>query len=102
MLVEFLVPGGRPLAIAGLVQSLSSDHGPDGIRVNALLPGGTKTAMAGDDPDGHDYVASLHALKRMATPEEIAKAALFLISDQATFVTGTAMLADGGISSRLG
>lgn len=86
----------------GLVQSLSGEHGPDGVRVNALLPGGTKTAMAGDDPEGHDYVASLHALNRMATPEEIAKAALFLISDQATFVTGTAMLADGGISSRLG
>lgn len=88
--------------LIGLSQSLSAEHGSDGIRVNTLLPGGTKTAMAGDDPAGHEYVASLHPLKRMATPEEIAQAALFLLSDQSAFVTGSAMLADGGISIRLG
>lgn len=87
--------------LIGLVQSLSSEHGADGVRVNALLPGGTKTAMAGDDPDAHEFVAGLHALKRMATPEEIAQAALFLLSDQAAFVTGGAMMADGGISTSL-
>jgi NAD(P)-dependent dehydrogenase (short-subunit alcohol dehydrogenase family) len=88
--------------LIGLTQALSSEHGADGIRVNALLPGGTKTAMAGDDPAGHKYVAGLHALQRMAAPDEIAQAALFLISDQSTFVTGSAMLADGGISIKLG
>ncbi len=87
--------------LIGLMQSLSSEHGVDGIRVNALLPGGVKTAMAGDDPDTHKFVAGLHALKRMATPEEIAQAALFLLSDQAAFVTGSAMMADGGISTSL-
>ena len=87
--------------LVGLTQSLSSDHGIDGIRVNALLPGGTMTAMAGDDPGAHAFVASLHALKRMARPEEIAQAALFLLSDQASFVTGAAILADGGVSTSL-
>lgn len=86
----------------GLVQSLANDHAQHGIRVNALLPGGTMTAMAGDDPAGHTVVRSLHPLRRMAEPEEIAQAALFLLSDRASFVTGTAMLADGGASVQLG
>ncbi len=76
----------------GLVLSLAAEHGAQNIRVNALLPGGTKTAMAGDDPQAHAYVAGLHGLKRMAEPEEIAQAALFLLSDRASFVTGSAVL----------
>jgi len=87
--------------LIGLAQSLSAEHGTEGIRVNTLLPGGTKTPMAGDDPAAHNYVAGLHALGRMATPDEIAQAALFLLSDQSAFVTGSALLADGGISIRL-
>ncbi|NJO37812.1 MAG: SDR family oxidoreductase [Rhizobiales bacterium] len=84
--------------LVGLTQVLAAEHGPEGIRVNALLPGGTKTPMAGDDPGFHEFVKGLHALKRMADPEEIARAALFLISDQSSFVTGSALLADGGNS----
>ncbi len=88
--------------LIGLTQALARDHGRDGIRVNALLPGGTKTEMAGDDPDAHAFISGLHALGRMAEPEEIAQAALFLLSDGSSFVTGSAMLADGGVSVRLG
>ncbi len=88
--------------LIGLVQAIASEHGADGIRANTLLPGGTKTAMAGDDPAVHDYIAGLHPLNRMAMPKEIAQAALFLLSDQSAFVTGSAMLADGGISIKLG
>ncbi|MCY0094534.1 SDR family oxidoreductase [Hoeflea ulvae] len=84
--------------LIGLVQVLAAEHGADGIRANALLPGGTRTAMAGDDPAFHDWVKGLHALKRMAEPEEIARAALFLVSDESSFVTGSALLADGGNS----
>ncbi|MBN9669966.1 SDR family oxidoreductase [Roseibium aggregatum] len=84
--------------LIGLAQVLAVEHGPDRIRVNALLPGGTKTEMAGDDAAFHQYVAGLHALKRMAEPEEIARAALFLLSDAGSFVTGSAMLCDGGNS----
>ncbi len=87
--------------LVGLVQSLASDHAAEGVRVNALLPGGTQTAMAGDDPDTHAFIAGLHPMKRMAEPEEIAQAALFLLSDRSSFVTGAAMSADGGISVRL-
>lgn len=88
--------------LIGLVQSLAADHGSEGIRVNALLPGGTKTAMAGDDPAGHEYISGLHPLARMAEPEEIAQAAMFLLSDRASFVTGAPVLADGGVSVKLG
>ena len=84
--------------VAQLAQVLAAELGTGRIRVNALLPGGTKTAMAGDSADVHDFVAGLHALKRMADPQEIAQAALFLASDQSSFVTGTALLADGGVS----
>jgi len=84
--------------LIGLTQVLAVEHGPENIRVNALLPGGTRTEMAGDDPAFHDYVAGLHALKRMAEPDEIARAALFLLSDAGSFVTGAAMLCDGGNS----
>ncbi|MEM8665048.1 MAG: SDR family oxidoreductase [Pseudomonadota bacterium] len=84
--------------IIGLTQVLAAEHGRDGLRVNALLPGGTLTEMAGSDADRLAAVRSFHALKRMAEPEEIARAALFLLSDAASFVTGTAMLVDGGNS----
>lgn len=88
--------------LLGLVQSLAADHGGEGLRVNALLPGGTMTAMAGDDPAGHEYIAGLHPLARLAEPEEIAQAALFLLSDRASFVTGAPVMADGGVSVKLG
>ncbi|MDX8350923.1 SDR family oxidoreductase [Cognatiyoonia sp. IB215182] len=84
--------------LIGLTQVLAVEHGPDNVRVNALLPGGTMTPMAGDDPMFHEKVRGFHALKRMAEPAEIAEAALFLLSDHASFVTGSAMIADGGNS----
>ncbi|WP_299777699.1 SDR family oxidoreductase [uncultured Roseobacter sp.] len=85
----------------GLTQSLAAEHASDGVRVNAILPGGTKTAMAGDDPDTHDFVANLHPIKRLADPQEIAQSALYLLSDRASFVTGTPLIVDGGMSVRL-
>lgn len=84
--------------LIGLTQCLAVEHGTDNIRVNSLLPGGTKTPMAGDDPQTHEWVAGLHALKRMAEPDEIAKVAAFLLSDDASFITGSALIADGGNS----
>ncbi|MEM9010237.1 MAG: SDR family oxidoreductase [Pseudomonadota bacterium] len=84
--------------LIGMTQVLAAEHGAENIRVNALLPGGTKTPMAGDDPNVHEAVRGFHALKRMAEPSEIAHAALFLLSDHASFVTGSALTADGGNS----
>ena len=84
--------------LIGLTQVLAVELGTEGVRVNALLPGGTRTEMLSDEPGAEEFITSLHALKRMAGPEEIARAALFLASDEASFVTGSAMLVDGGNS----
>jgi len=86
----------------GLTQSLAADHAAEGVRVNALLPGGTITPAGGEgDPEALAYIASLHPMKRMARPAEIAQAALFLLSDRASFMTGSPMIVDGGVSVRL-
>ena len=84
--------------LLGLTQVLAAELGPSGVRVNALLPGGTKTEMAGSDPAFHETVAAMHALGRMAEPEEIARTAAFLLSDAASFMTGSPVFCDGGNS----
>ncbi len=87
--------------LIGLTQVLAAEFGPRGVRVNAILPGGTDTPMGrsvADTPESRAFVAGLHALKRIAAPEEIAQSALHLASDASSFVTGAAFLADGGVS----
>jgi NAD(P)-dependent dehydrogenase (short-subunit alcohol dehydrogenase family) len=87
--------------LVGLTQALAAELGSQGIRVNALLPGGTDTPMGrvvANTPEVLAYVRSLHALKRLAEPEEIAQAALYLASDASSFTTGSALLVDGGVS----
>lgn len=81
--------------LMGLVKSITADYGRQGIRANALMPGGVDTAMAGDDAQ-KQWAAGLHAMKRIAQPGEIAQAALFLASPMASFVAGSALFADGG------
>jgi len=87
--------------LIGLTQALATEFGAKGIRVNALLPGGTDTPMGrllANTPEALDFVRGLHAMKRLAAPEEIAKSALYLASEASSFTTGTALLVDGGIS----
>jgi len=87
--------------VVGLVKALAVEWGAAGIRVNALLPGGTNTAMADSFAPTEEALAAvrqLMALKRIAEPEEIAQSALYLASDASSFTTGTAMLVDGGVS----
>lgn len=87
--------------LIGLTQVLAAEYGSKKIRVNAILPGGTDTPMGATvatTPEARAYVASLHALKRIAVPEEIAKTVLYLASDASSFTTGTALLVDGGVS----
>jgi NAD(P)-dependent dehydrogenase (short-subunit alcohol dehydrogenase family) len=87
--------------IIGLVKVLAAEFGREGLRVNALLPGGTDTPMArsmSHTPEEIEYVQGLHALKRLADPEEIARSALYLASEASSFTTGTALLVDGGVS----
>ena len=87
--------------LVGLTQVLAGEYGSSGVRVNAILPGGTDTPMGrtvADTPETRSYVAGLHALKRIASPDEIARSVLHLASDASSFMTGTAMLVDGGVS----
>ncbi|QPC85514.1 SDR family oxidoreductase [Mesorhizobium sp. NBSH29] len=85
--------------VVGLTQVLAAEYGREGLRVNALLPGGTDTAMATfKSPEERSFVEGLHAMKRIGRPEEIAYSALYLASDWSSFTTGTALYADGGVS----
>lgn len=87
--------------LVGLTKALASEYGQSNVRVNALLPGGTQTDMAkefGDSPEVREFVNHIHALKRTANATEIAQSALYLASDMSSFMTGAAMLVDGGVS----
>lgn len=87
--------------LIGLIQVIAAEFGAQGIRANAILPGGTDTPMGqavANTPDMRAFVANLHALKRQAMPEEIAGTVLHLASDASSFITGAAILADGGVS----
>jgi NAD(P)-dependent dehydrogenase (short-subunit alcohol dehydrogenase family) len=87
--------------LIGLTQALAAEYGPEGIRVNAVLPGAVDTEMyrgMNDTPESQAFINGLHALKRPARPEELARSVLYLASDDSSFVTGTASLVDGGAS----
>jgi len=87
--------------LIGLTQVLAAEYGPQNIRVNAILPGAVETAMyevANETAEEKAYLTNLHALKRIASPDELAQAALYLASDASSFQSGTAMLVDGGLS----
>ena len=85
----------------GLTKVLAAEFGAQGIRVNAILPGGTDTPMGqsvASTPETTAFVENLHALKRTAEPEEIARPILHLASEASSFMTGAALLVDGGVS----
>jgi NAD(P)-dependent dehydrogenase (short-subunit alcohol dehydrogenase family) len=85
-----------------LTRSLARELGPEGIRVNCLCPGGTDTALLRSfaTPDAaRDALAARSPMGRFARPEEIAAAALFLVSDAAAYVTGVALPVDGGATA---
>jgi len=87
--------------LIGLTQALAAEYGPQSVRVNAVLPGAVDTDMfreKNDTPEAQSFVTNLHALKRVGKPEELARAVLYLASDDSSFVTGTASLVDGGVS----
>ena len=90
-------------AIAGLTKCIALDHALDGIRCNCICPGRVETpfvtARLKEYPDpekAYQEMASTQAIGRMARPDEIAAAALYLASDEAAFITGTEFLIDGG------
>lgn len=90
--------------LLGLTRSLALDEGRHGIRVNSLSPGYTLTPLLRSwfeqEPGAQERALAVHPLGRMAQPEEIANVACFLLSDEASFVTGADWLADGGLTAR--
>jgi NAD(P)-dependent dehydrogenase (short-subunit alcohol dehydrogenase family) len=93
-------------ALLGLAQAAALDYGQQGIRVNVLSPGITDTPLFQRSTGGSkEKVAAsrqlVDALKRIATAEEIAEAALFLTSNDCPYITGVSLLADGGMMSGL-
>lgn len=90
-------------AVVGFTKCLALDHALDGIRANAVCPGRVETpfvkarlAEYSDPKKAYEDMASTQALGRMGKPEEIAAAVLYLVSDEAAFVTGTALEIEGG------
>ena len=86
-----------------MAKAMAIDHGPDGIRVNCICPGDVMTPMLPDDAakrgmswDDYAVGAADRPLGRIGTAEDIANAALYLASDEASFVTGEALVVDGG------
>lgn len=88
-------------AIVGFTRALAGEAGPHGVRVNAVCPGVVDTDLQSKRGSDLESAAEAHALGRVGDPEEIATCVAFLASDDASFVTGHALVADGGYSTVL-
>lgn len=92
-------------ALINLTRQMAVDYGPDNIRVNALCPGRILTekkhVFLAENPAEVRRQRAVYPLGRPGTLEEIAQAALFLVSDAASFITGHALVVDGGLTAQL-
>ena len=89
--------------VIGLTRTAALEYAQQNIRINAICPGGTRTNMfdaVKDAPGFIEMVNSLHPVGRMGEPEEIAAAAVFLLSPEASFITGATLAVDGGLTAR--
>ena len=90
--------------VVGLTKSAALDHIKDGVRINAICPGGTLTPMLTEwfkaDPELARAKVAETPIGRMAEPSEIARAVLFLASDESSFMVGHALVADGGLTAQ--
>ncbi|MBV9327977.1 MAG: SDR family oxidoreductase [Chloroflexi bacterium] len=91
--------------VIGLTRQLAVEYGPDNIRVNAICPGHIVTERMetrwGEHPETLRYFEEQYPLRRTGTPKDIANAIAFLCSDEASFITGQALVVDGGLSIQL-
>jgi NAD(P)-dependent dehydrogenase (short-subunit alcohol dehydrogenase family) len=88
-------------AVINLTRSMAVDYGKYNIRVNAVCPGWVLSYGEPDDPEVMRRAQAMYPLGRPGQPEEIAKVIRFLVSDEASFVTGHALVADGGLTAQL-
>ncbi|HEX2337867.1 MAG TPA: SDR family oxidoreductase, partial [Hyphomicrobiaceae bacterium] len=91
-------------AVVALTKGLAVEYAPFDIRVNALAPGFVETALtkrALANPGIHKALLERTLLKRFGTVEDMAKAVLFLASDDASYITGAVLAVDGGMSAGL-
>lgn len=89
--------------VVGLTRTAALDYIGQGIRINAVCPGATRTRILADwfqDPKVEAFILSRHPIGRIAEPEEIGRAVLFLASDDASFVVGQALAVDGGLTAQ--
>ena len=89
--------------VVGLTKHYASNFGRQGIRVNCINPGWIRTAMTDpltSSPQLTEYMERDSALGRLGTPEEVANVALFLASEESSFVTGASLVVDGGWTAR--
>jgi NAD(P)-dependent dehydrogenase (short-subunit alcohol dehydrogenase family) len=88
--------------VLGLTKAASLDYAKSGVRINAVCPGIIDTDMAGrfagGNPEVLAYLATLEPIGRLGKPEEVAAAALWLASDEASFVNGTGLVVDAGMT----
>ncbi|MBN1579609.1 MAG: SDR family oxidoreductase, partial [Anaerolineae bacterium] len=108
-LANLVLSNSLRLGVTGIVKSLADELGPDGVRVNAICPGWTRTdrvqhllsdraARNGTSVEQEAAsVAKAVPLGRIATPDEFARAATFLVSPAASYITGVSLLVDGGM-----
>jgi NAD(P)-dependent dehydrogenase (short-subunit alcohol dehydrogenase family) len=84
-------------AVLGLTRSVAIEYATRGVRVNVVLPGPILTPLTQGSRERAEAVAALTAMKRMGQPMEVAKAISFLLSPDASFITGTEIVVDGGV-----
>ena len=91
--------------VISLTRQLAVEYGPDGIRVNAICPGHIVTERMAErwreHPETLRYFAEQYPLRRTGVPNDIANAVMFLCSDEASFITGQALVVDGGLTIQL-